>query len=51
MLPDCGCPYGRDSALISRLIETMDDEIVGHAEAKFKQLLARRDKLLENRRV
>jgi hypothetical protein len=32
---------------IDRLIETMDEEIVGPAEAKFKQLLQRRAEPIE----
>jgi hypothetical protein len=36
---------------LDRLIETMDEEIVGPAEAKFRQLLVRRAEPIEDRRV
>jgi hypothetical protein len=36
---------------LDRLIETMDDEIIKPAEAKFKQLLARRAEPIEDREV
>ena len=36
---------------LDRLIETMDEEIVGPAEAKFRQLLMRRAEPIEDRRV
>ncbi|HWY81770.1 MAG TPA: hypothetical protein VNY10_07545 [Roseiarcus sp.] len=36
---------------LDRLIETMDDEIIKPAEAKFKQLLARLAEPIEDRRV
>jgi hypothetical protein len=36
---------------LNRLIETMDEEIVGPAEAKFKQLLLRRAEPIEYRQV
>jgi hypothetical protein len=36
---------------LDRLIETMDDEIIKPAEAKFKQLLARLAERIEDRRV
>ena len=36
---------------LDRLIETMDDEIIKPAEAKFNQLLARRAEAIEDRGV
>jgi hypothetical protein len=36
---------------LDRLIETMDEEIVGPAEAKFRQLLVRRAEPIADRRV
>ncbi len=36
---------------LDRLIDTMDDEIIKPAEAKFKQLLARRAERIEDRLV
>jgi hypothetical protein len=36
---------------LDRLIETMDDEIIKLAEAKFKQLLARRAEEIEDREI